>query len=128
VVTSAPVLLDPQNLNDLSDSLDLQTVAGLVSLFCNSVDGHLQEIAVCRDARDYGGIARQVHMLVGAAGNLGAMQTSALAREIEQACAVGGSDALTVLLTKLEDSCAASCTALQAWLASKTPADIASAV
>jgi signal transduction histidine kinase/CheY-like chemotaxis protein/HPt (histidine-containing phosphotransfer) domain-containing protein len=118
----APAILDSQNLEDLSDSLDLKTVGGLVSLYCNSIEGHLQEIAACARSRDCGGIARQAHMLVGAAGNLGAMQTCLLAREIERACASGDCDALAPMLTRLEESCAASSAALRGWMDSKTAA------
>jgi CheY-like chemotaxis protein/HPt (histidine-containing phosphotransfer) domain-containing protein len=127
VKTDAPAILDPHNLEDLSESLDTQTVDGLVSLYCNSIEGHLQAIAACMQDKDFDGIAKQAHMLVGAAGNLGAMQTSVLARDIERLCRAHDSEALTPLLAELETSCAVSSAALRAWMDAKT-ASVARAV
>ncbi|HSS12923.1 MAG TPA: Hpt domain-containing protein, partial [Rhizomicrobium sp.] len=73
------------------------------------------------------GIARQAHMMVSSAGNLGAMRTSALAREVEQFCGAGDPQGLGPLLDELRRACMQSGAAIQAWRDSKRIAIPASA-
>jgi hypothetical protein len=54
-------------------------------------------------------------MLVSSAGNLGAMQTSALAREVEHFFRTGKPDGLEPMLAELRRSNAQSSDALKAW-------------
>ena len=99
----------------------------MIALFLTDTEGQLREISACEKAGDLAGIARRAHMLVSSAGNLGAMHTSALAREVEQFCGAGNPQGLGSLLNALRRSCAQSGAALQAWRDSKRSAALASA-
>jgi HPt (histidine-containing phosphotransfer) domain-containing protein len=85
------------------------------------------EIAAYEKTCDLDGIARQAHMLVSTAGNLGAMQTSALAREVEHFCKAGNPVGLAPLLDRLRHTCGQSAIALRAWQDSRQGAVLASA-
>ena len=96
-------------------ALPRDTFFSLITLFLHDAEGQLREITACEKASDLAGIARQAHMLVSSAGNMGAMQTSALAREVENFCRAGRSDGLGALLEELRQSNAQSDAALKAW-------------
>jgi len=99
----------------------------LITLFLNDVQNQLREIGAYEKAGDLAGIARQAHMLISSAGNMGAMRTSALAREVEQFCKAGNPQGLAPLLEELRRSCAQSCAALQAWRDARRAVVLASA-
>jgi HPt (histidine-containing phosphotransfer) domain-containing protein len=108
-------VLNCANLEELRAGLPPETLAGLVTLFLHDAECQLLEIDTCEKAGDLAGIARQAHMLVSSAGNLGAMQTSALAREVEHFCRSGKPDGLAPMLAELRQSIAQSSAALKAW-------------
>ena len=112
-----PVLpvLDPCNLEELAAALPLANLTSLITLYLHDTEGQLSEIGACVKAGDLAGIGRQAHMLVSSAGNMGAMQTSALARDLEHFCGAGNPDGLNTLLDELRQSIAQSSAALQAW-------------
>jgi signal transduction histidine kinase/DNA-binding response OmpR family regulator/HPt (histidine-containing phosphotransfer) domain-containing protein len=113
-------ILNLENLEVLEVTLPADKVADFVSLYLNSVEGHLKQIDTCAEAHDFEGVAKQAHILVSTAGNLGAVKTSALARELEHACADRNGDKLKPMLIQLHESCAASSDGLRAWLVSRT--------
>jgi len=125
--SAAPAILNHDNLEELRAALPMESLAGLITLFLTDADGVLREISSCEKAGDLAGIARQAHMLVSSAGNMGAMRTSALAREVEQFCKAGNPERLAPLLDELRQACAQSSAALQAWRDSGRAAILASA-
>jgi len=122
-----PPVFNPENLEELSAALPAESVAGLITLFLHDAEGQLREIGACEKAGDLAGIARQAHMMVSSAGNLGAMRTSALARKVEQFCKAGDPSGLASLLDELRRTATQSNAALQAWRDSKRNAVLASA-
>jgi len=78
-------------------------------------ENQLTEIAKLQQAGDLAGIGRQAHMLVSAAGNMGALQTSALAREVEHLCRAGNWDGLETSIMELREACTQSSAAIRAW-------------
>ena len=120
-------VLDTANLAELGSVLKPSNLAGLVTLYLHDTENQMLEIARYAKMGDLAGIARQAHMLVSSSGNLGAMQTSALARDLENFCRSGNSDGLTALLDELRQSVAQSSAALAAWCDAHTAADQASA-
>jgi CheY-like chemotaxis protein/HPt (histidine-containing phosphotransfer) domain-containing protein len=120
-------VLNPDNLEELSAVLSPASLAGLIALFLADSEGQLREISACEKAGDLAGIARRAHMMVSSAGNLGAMHTSALARQVEQFCDAGTPQGLGSLLDELRQSYAQSGAALQAWRNSKQNVTLASA-
>ena len=122
-----PPVLNPENLEELTAVLPMESVSGLITLFLQDAEGQLREIASCEKAGDLAGIARQAHMMISSAGNLGAMRTSALARQVEQFCKAGDSSGLAPLLDALRRTAGESNAALRAWRDSKRAAVLASA-
>jgi len=120
-------VLNPGNLEELSAVLPMESVAGLIALFFKDAEGQLREISACEKAGDLAGIARQTHMMVSSAGNLGAMRTSALARQVEQFCVAGNPQGLGPLLDELRQACLQSDAAIRAWRDSKRIVTLASA-
>ncbi len=112
-------ILNLENLEELEVTLPADKVADFISLYLNSVEGHLKQIDAFAEAQDFEGLAKQAHILVSTAGNLGAVKTSTLAREVEHACADRNGDRLRPMLIQLRESCAASSDGLRAWLVSR---------
>jgi CheY-like chemotaxis protein/HPt (histidine-containing phosphotransfer) domain-containing protein len=108
-------VLNTANLEELRTALSPESLHGLVTLFLHDAECQMFEIDNCERAGDLAGIGRQAHMLVSSAGNLGAMQTSALAREVEHFCRTGKPDGLAPMLAELRRSNALSSEALKAW-------------
>ncbi|HJT42680.1 MAG TPA: response regulator [Rhizomicrobium sp.] len=120
-------VLDTSNLEELSAALPPDNMAALISLYLHDAESHLEEISACAIAGDLAGLARQAHMLVSSSGNLGCMQTSALARDLEHFCKAGNPDGLNTLLDELRRSAAQSSEAIRAWRDARIPAVQASA-
>jgi signal transduction histidine kinase/CheY-like chemotaxis protein/HPt (histidine-containing phosphotransfer) domain-containing protein len=114
-------LLETANLETLAGAMTPDDLAAFVSLYLHDAQSHLQLMDDCLRKTDFDGIARQAHMLVGAAGNMGAQRSCALARGIEQLCKTRDAKALAPLLARLRDACAESDTAFRAWLAQRQP-------
>ena len=112
-----PVLpvLDTSNLQELSAALPWENLSGLISLFLVDAENQLAEIAKLQNTGDIAGIGRQAHMLVSAAGNMGALETSALAREVEHLCRSGNRDGLDASIADLRDAYARASTAIRSW-------------
>jgi signal transduction histidine kinase/CheY-like chemotaxis protein/HPt (histidine-containing phosphotransfer) domain-containing protein len=108
-------VLNTANLEELRAALPAENLASLITLYLHDAEGNLLEIAAHEQAGDLAGVARHAHMLVSSAGNLGAMQTSALAREVEHFCKAGNPERLAPMLGELRQSCAQSSAALKAW-------------
>jgi CheY-like chemotaxis protein/HPt (histidine-containing phosphotransfer) domain-containing protein len=124
-----PVLpvLDTSNLQELSAALPWENLSGLISLFLVDAENQLTEIAKLQTTGDIAGIGRQAHMLVSAAGNMGALETSALAREVEHLCRSGNRDGLDASIADLRDACGRASAAIRSWSGSRQSALQASA-
>jgi signal transduction histidine kinase/CheY-like chemotaxis protein/HPt (histidine-containing phosphotransfer) domain-containing protein len=108
-------VLDTSNLEALSAALPRDSLASLITLFLEDTGRQMRTIDACEKAGDLAGIAREAHMLVSCAGNLGAARTSALARELEKSCREGNPAGVETLLATLRESCAQASTALAHW-------------
>lgn len=85
-VVPALEVLDTDKLNDLDAALPQQSLTELICLFLSDAATVLVEIEAARENKDLTRAGQQAHMLVSMAGNLGAMELSALARTFETAC------------------------------------------
>jgi HPt (histidine-containing phosphotransfer) domain-containing protein len=72
---------------------------------------------------DLAAIGRQAHSLVAAAGNIGAMRASAIARELEQACRTNNSERATQLVVTLIATANATSAAVLEWLSDEVAPD-----
>jgi signal transduction histidine kinase/CheY-like chemotaxis protein/HPt (histidine-containing phosphotransfer) domain-containing protein len=117
----APVL-DTRKLEDMAEAVPPETLVSLITLFLQDVENQLQKIEACEQAGDLACIGAQAHMLVSSAGNIGAMQTCALAREVEHFCRAGKSEGLATLLEELRQAGTRSQEALKGWRESSVSA------
>jgi len=115
-----PAALDHARLAGLVAALPRSDIHELISLYLIDVDSHLARIADCRSNGDLENIAREAHTIVSTAGNLGAMRTSATARNLEIACRNGDRELSGELINELNEACAASSAAFKAWLNERT--------
>ncbi len=109
-------VLDRDQLDTFGSVFSVSKMKTLASLYMIDVEARLVLLAECRANNDFDGVSRQAHMIVSTAGNLGAKQTSALARLLEVSC-VNGDNALSDrLIGELCASCELSSGALRRWL------------
>jgi CheY-like chemotaxis protein len=113
---AASPALDHARLTGLVAALPKSDIHELISLYLIDVDSHLARIADCCSNGDLENIAREAHTIVSTAGNLGAMMTSATARNLEIACRNGDRELSGELIEALNEACAASSAAFNAWL------------
>jgi len=108
-------VLDTSNLQELGAALPWENLFGLISLFLVDAENQLAEIAKLQNSGDIAGSGRQAHMLVSTAGNMGALETSALAREVEHLCRSGNRDGLDASIADLREACARASAAIRSW-------------
>ncbi|HET7085607.1 MAG TPA: response regulator [Rhizomicrobium sp.] len=113
VDASAP--LDAETVEQLAAALPKDGIADLISIYLASLEGDQNQMDMSLAAGDFKALAKLAHGLVSASGSLGAMQTSRLARQLEQACPRGDREEIADLAAKLQQSCQASRQALSAW-------------
>jgi HPt (histidine-containing phosphotransfer) domain-containing protein len=108
--------VDQQKLEELSRYLPVSSVIDLLTLFVAESNGHAMRIKNYLAQKDYANIAREAHILVSTAGNIGAMQLSATARIVERACKDGKLDDFGRLVGELDRGISAASAAFQAWI------------
>jgi CheY-like chemotaxis protein len=79
-------ILDDAKLAEQDSVMSPPEVAAFIALFLAEAATHLTQIEECRANADLSTAARVAHGLVGMAGNVGAMQLSAISGELEDAC------------------------------------------
>ena len=109
-------VLDMDQLNTFGTVFSVSKMKTLASLYMIDVEARLVLLAECRANNDFDGVSRQAHMIVSTAGNLGAKQTSALARLLEVSCTNEDSALSDRLIDELRASCELSSGALKRWL------------
>jgi signal transduction histidine kinase/DNA-binding NarL/FixJ family response regulator/HPt (histidine-containing phosphotransfer) domain-containing protein len=115
-IQSEVPVLDHEKLASWEALLPAEDFTNFISLYLNGVESHLGDIQASSESGDFKDIARQAHMLMGVTGNLGAMQTSAVARMVERTCATRDKEKLKPLVEQLRQSNAESSGAVRAWL------------
>jgi HPt (histidine-containing phosphotransfer) domain-containing protein len=109
------VVLDMDKLDELEALLTRTKLDGFISLYLTDLELHLARISECEARRDVEGILREAHAIVSTAGNLGAMQTSAVARLLEQACRRQENERLHSIIDALIRSSDAASAAFKLW-------------
>jgi CheY-like chemotaxis protein len=129
--------LEPSPL-DMAPAFDTGPLAGLtamlpsaslrqfVDLYLKDATAHLAHLDELRAALDLDGLAREAHDIAGTAGNFGATQVSALARQLEAACRHGDREAAAALVDALTAASVAASAAIRDWLESRQNSDKAS--
>jgi signal transduction histidine kinase/CheY-like chemotaxis protein/HPt (histidine-containing phosphotransfer) domain-containing protein len=114
-VPDLPVL-NAAKLADLDAVMSAREILEFITLFLTELADHLAQIEELRADEDLSTAARVAHGIVGMAGNVGAMELSALAREFEHACENGNTEAVEHLALELSTASAKVTTALAARL------------
>jgi PAS domain S-box-containing protein len=116
VAISEETPLDATTLDSMMAVLPPRNVRDFVSLYLHNVESHIALIDICFTAGDFPGVASQAHILVSITGNVGAMRTSDLAREVEIASRDNAQTNLAPAISALRCSAVQSSKALQDWL------------
>ena len=111
-----PLLLDVDKLTELGIYLPAEKLENFIALYLADVSQNFALISETEVTSGLGLIAKAAHALVSTSGNIGAMQTSATARRLEEACRRQDRDQAVQLIEELGSSCARSSAALRTWL------------
>ncbi len=117
-------LLDMEKLHALSEALALSSVHDLLQLYILDADKYIQAISHHHAQGDMAGVRRNAHVIVGTAGNMGALQVSALARALDAACHNNDKNA-AMLLDELIRANVMTTEAIHNWIANTNPARMA---
>lgn len=113
-IDALPVL-DLTQLDVFGTVFSQAKLRNLAGLYLIDVEARLSLIAQHRAVGDFDGVSRQAHIIVSTAGNLGAKQTSALARLLEISCAARDGTLSDQQISVLRLSCYKSSRALTSW-------------
>ncbi len=129
--TSPGILTDPPLATGASregsrcfDASRLETLQGVFApeglreFLVASIDDMQRTVDIIRDSGatgDLESVARQAHILISAAGNLGAVSVSELARQLETVCRAPDTAAVPALVTELTAAHADASGAIRAW-------------
>ena len=116
-------LLDLEKLNDLEQLLSLEQLRTFVSLYLVDLEAHIALIVEARAKQDFDAVSHEAHVIISTAGNLGAMQTSAAARNLELACKRKDRELSLRLIDDLIEACRLSSAALRALSAATNSRD-----
>ena len=116
------LLLDPEKLAGLEDALSPSGARDFLVVYLADAQSHLDIINKSDAQTDMDVIGREAHVIVSTAGNVGAMQVSALARKLSIACKNNNGPSAARLASALNVAHEAACDAISAWL-DKTATD-----
>jgi signal transduction histidine kinase/CheY-like chemotaxis protein/HPt (histidine-containing phosphotransfer) domain-containing protein len=113
--------LDLEKLAALEGALPSSAVRDFLFLYLTDTASHLSHINKLHDHADLAGVAREAHMLVSTAGNIGAAQVSALAYQLENACRNHNSQSAARLVTDLNAANIMASSEIRIWLDGTAP-------
>ena len=122
IVATAPmkpdeaVLLDEATVDLLVDVMGPPKACAFLRETIRECEGQMAEIRAAREARDAKRVAKASHILVSAAGNVGAFRASALARMLEEQARRGESAGCDSAIAELGDAVAAAGAAIETWI------------
>jgi signal transduction histidine kinase/CheY-like chemotaxis protein/HPt (histidine-containing phosphotransfer) domain-containing protein len=108
--------VDEGKLAELKQYLPIAGVIDLVTLFVAESNGHAMRVKSYMAAGDYQGVAREAHILVSTAGNIGAMPLSETARALDLACREKRLDVIGRIVGELDRGISAANAACKAWI------------
>lgn len=112
--------LDRASLDMLADLIAPSDMCELVALYLDQIGERIARIRELSAAGDCLALAKEAHVVISTAGNLGMPQVSALARTIEEACKAGDRDGSRRLVDELIPMSGRASEALRAWRDAKT--------
>ena len=112
----AALMLDNEKLKTLQDIMPGAALPDFLRGTLREIDAALAKIHEAHETSDCETVARQAHMIVSSAGNAGAAQLSALARDVEHACRSGDLVSCGKMIAGLDGAVAAASVAIQTWV------------
>jgi len=113
------VEIDLGNLEALTGMMSVGELAGFVSVYLATANGHLLAIRDFQKAGRFDEVKRLAHELVSMAGNIGSVRASKIAQAIELACKNGDPQSAAVLVNDLAVSIEGGAEELRDWLAQR---------
>ncbi|HXJ02626.1 MAG TPA: response regulator [Micropepsaceae bacterium] len=114
-------VVDHEKLETLESVLSFSKIEDLLTLFLAEVEGHMTRIGSYKDEGNFEKLAREAHIIVSTAGNIGAMQMSAIARTLEQECKKNQIHLVPGLVEEMTAASETMVLALNEWLAAHRP-------
>ena len=108
-------ILDVERLATVRAALPKAALREFLLLYLLDSEGHLACIDDFSERQDLEGMAREAHVMISTAGNIGAMQVSVLATFLETACKNIDQD-VGPLVTQLNAACTKADNAIRDWL------------
>jgi two-component system sensor histidine kinase/response regulator len=109
-------ILDFEKLAALEAILPIKSICELLRLFITDTDNHVGFIRDRSAAGDLDGVARNAHVIVGTAGNIGAVQVSALAHQLFSACQANDGREVSALVERLVAANTTAISAVRGWI------------
>jgi signal transduction histidine kinase/DNA-binding response OmpR family regulator len=109
-------LLDLDRLAALRDALRPGAVRDLLLLYMLDADNHLAGVRQQRAGDDLAGIARNAHVIISTAGNVGAARVCVLAQALNAACHAEDSESVGRLVNELMAANVETAEAIRSWL------------
>jgi HPt (histidine-containing phosphotransfer) domain-containing protein len=109
-------LLDLEKLTSLTTTLPVSDVRDLLRLFMLDTDKHIACIREQSADGNLSGIGHNAHDIVSTAGNMGASQLYALARELDAACRAGDDTSIKHLVSELAAANVRTADAIRGWI------------
>jgi signal transduction histidine kinase/DNA-binding response OmpR family regulator len=113
-------LLEPGKLAQLQKTLSTDTVRDLLRLYLVDTDSHVARIQEQNNGDDLDGMARNAHVIIATAGNIGALKVCTLAQNLSEACLDGERDRARHLVEELVVANLATSDAIRSWLDSSS--------
>ena len=114
-------VLDQDKLQSLLDAMRTENVRDLLRLYLLDTDSHVALIRKQSADGDLQSIARNAHVIISTAGNIGAMQVCALAQRLNQACHDADIGTVSRFVDELVAANAQTSDAIHAWLEDSNP-------
>lgn len=95
--TESVKIIDLEVLDTLHDAIG-DSLADIIKLYLIGTPNDLAQMQQAIESKDFTTVGRLAHSLKSSSANLGAMQTSALAAELEHIIAAGGEDPEIIML------------------------------
>jgi signal transduction histidine kinase/CheY-like chemotaxis protein/HPt (histidine-containing phosphotransfer) domain-containing protein len=116
-------ILDLGKLASLQGIMPLGTVRDLLRLYLLDADSYMASIRTQNALNDFDGVARNAHVIISAAGNIGASLISVLAKRLYSACQNADYETIKSLVEQLSTANVTTSDAIRNWLDSSGSAD-----
>jgi CheY-like chemotaxis protein len=109
-------VLDLEKLSSLQGFMPLSAVRDMLRLYLLDADSHMASIRTQDALGDVEGMARNAHVIVSTAGNIGASQVCGLAQQLYSACQSPDSEMIKHLVELLSTANVTTSDAIRNWL------------